>query len=137
MIARLAAILALIVGAIATAPPAAAADTGVCWRGAPRCFALVQLRADNGLGGLDQDRDLQADAMAWAQRMAAAGALSHSAITYGAEIVGMGPDDATIRAAFMDSDPHRAIILDPSLHRVGIGHAWSGDTLYISVRWDY
>ena len=132
--------LAVLLAALATfaaASPAHAVDTGVCWRDAPRCAALVQLRADNGLAGLDQDRDLQVEAKAWARHMADVDVLSHSGVTYGAEIVGMGPDTATILAAFMQSDEHRAIILDPTLHRVGIGYAWSGGTLFVSVRWDY
>jgi uncharacterized protein YkwD len=38
----------------------------------------------------------------------------------------------------MASPEHRAIILDPALVRVGIGHAVSADgTLFISVRFDY
>lgn len=145
---RLALVAVLVLGALVFAPDVHAADTGRCWDHAPRCDALVALRADNGVPGLDQDRDLQAEAQAWAEQMAASGVLSHSAVTYGAEIVGMAPDTATVLAAFMQSschdvppdEPcpgHREILLDAGLHRVGVGHCWRGDLLFISVRFDY
>jgi uncharacterized protein YkwD len=133
---RRAAVAAAVVLASLTPTPAHAADTRACWPNAPRCAALDQQRT--GLPGLDQDRDLQHEAQAWATTMAADGLLRHSAVTYGAEIVGMAPDDATVLAAFMASPEHRAIILDPALVRVGIGHATGADgTLFVSVRWDY
>ena len=147
---RLALVAVLVLGALVFAPDVHAADTGRCWDHAPRCDALVQLRADNGIPGLDQDRDLQAEAQAWAEQMASAGVLSHSPVSqvYGAETVGFAPDTATVLAAFMQSschdvppdEPcpgHREILLDAGLRRVGIGHVWRGDTLWLAVRWDY
>jgi hypothetical protein len=102
-------------------------DTGVCWEHAFRCHALTDLRGTE----LDQDRDLQDRAEWWAQHMATTGILEHSPPVPGGENVGVGPDWRTVYAAFMDSPPHRANILDEDWSRVGIGAHRDGDRVWI------
>ena len=99
---------------------------GECWDTARRCHDITDYRADHNLPGLDQSRGLQDAAKAWARHMAGDGILAHSPGAYRgewSEIVGTGPDWPTVLAAWDQSDPHRAILLDPDLEHVGIGTA--------------
>jgi len=93
------------------------------------------LRASVGVQSLQVDGELTAAAQACAQRMAATNTLSHSPdITSGitqawlkvGENVGVGPDDATIFAAFVASPHHYANLVDPDFNRVGVGVANGG-----------
>lgn len=127
---RLALVAVLTLGALLHPPPARAADTGRCWDHAPRCAALMQLRHDAGVPGLDQERDLQAYARAWAVHMAAGQVLEHSGGPW-SETVGMGPDWRTVFAAFMASPRHRAIILDPGARDVGIGTQRDAERVWV------
>ena len=112
-------------------PTPAAATDGGCWDTAWRCHDLETVH-----GPLDQDRDLQDQAKAWAREMADSGILRHS--TEGSdgysEIVGTGPDWKTVVIAWMDSAPHRAILTDPTLTQVGIGSAGEGPRRWYVVQ---
>ena len=112
-------------------PQPAAATADGCWDIAWRCHELAAIH-----GPLDQDRDLQDQAKAWAREMADSGILRHS--TEGSdgysEIVGTANDWQTVVAAFLQSDPHRAILTDPELHEVGIGVVREGDRVWVAVQ---
>lgn len=127
-VASLTAALVLAAGAI-TLP----GDGGGCWDHAPRCDALVHLRHQAGLLGLDQQRDLQDVAEAWAEHMAATGILEHSGTPGLSECVGYGEDWRTVFAMFMDSPRHREIILDPGNRRVGIGAQRDAERVWITL----
>ncbi|HWW52599.1 MAG TPA: CAP domain-containing protein, partial [Acidimicrobiales bacterium] len=45
---------------------------------------------------------------------------------------GTGPSVASVDQAFMDSPPHRAIILDPRFTEVGVGVVWTGNTMWVA-----
>jgi uncharacterized protein YkwD len=117
-------VIALVVALVAALSPTPA---GTCWDSAWRCHDITDYRATHGLPELDQARGLQDTAKAWARTMAADGVLRHS--TDGgdgySEIVGMGPDWLTVMAAWDQSDPHRALLLDRDLEHIGIGVAYS------------
>jgi uncharacterized protein YkwD len=112
-------VIALVLTLVAALTPAPAQG---CWDTAWRCQDIADYRTDRDLGGLDQARALQDEAKAWARTMAADGVLRHSG--YGlTEIVGTAPDWRTVMAAWDQSDPHRDILTDPGLSRVGVGVA--------------
>jgi uncharacterized protein YkwD len=96
----------------------------------PRLDRLNELRVNHGVRPLDQKDGLQEIANDWADHLAATGVLIHNpklAVdvccyqTVG-ENVGYGPDWLTVFQAFMDSPEHKANMLDPIWHTVGIGH---------------
>lgn len=97
-------------------------------------------RSSRGLGTLAAKADLTAVARDWAEQMAAAGAISHdpdlaekvSGWTVLGDNVGRGPSVSTIHEAFMNSDTHRHIILDPDFNQVGVGIAKAGNTIYVT-----
>jgi hypothetical protein len=76
---------------------------------------------------------LSAVAQAWANKLAAAGVLSHnpglrtqvSDWTVLGENVGMAGDVPTVQNAFMHSPEHKANILDPRYTQMGVGSATS------------
>jgi len=86
-------------------------------------------RAARGIAGLRWDAQLAAKAARWADRMAATGTLSHSAITDGVsagwavlgENVGWGDDVDIVHRQFMNSPSHRDTMLNASFRAVGIG----------------
>jgi uncharacterized protein YkwD len=129
-------LLCAVVALLAVAVPAVASEPS-CWRVAPRCDDVNDYRAAALAGPLDQRIALQAAAQAWADELAASGVLRHSPAAlrgeYGGEIVGMAPDWRTVMAAWDGSDPHRAVMLDRHLTRVGVGRARAGDTLFAVV----
>ena len=93
------------------------------------------LRSSVGVQPLQVDGELTAAAQACAERMAASNTLSHSPdITSGitqqwlkvGENVGVGPDVATIFAAFVASPHHYENLVDPAFNRVGVGVADGG-----------
>jgi uncharacterized protein YkwD len=110
------ALVAALVAALAPVP------VQTCWETAWRCGDIVDYRTDRDLGGLDQTAALQDAAKAWARTMATDGVLRHSFGDY-SEIVGTAPDWQTVLAAWDQSDPHRDILTDPGLSRVGVGVA--------------
>src|SRR5436305_12519808 len=86
-------------------------------------------RAGRGLGGLAVDGQLTAVARSWPQHMASDGTLAHNPNlasqvsgwrTLG-EIVGTGPDDSSIEAAFENSPHHFENMVDPSFNYIGVG----------------
>lgn len=97
-------------------------------------------RADAGLAAVTVKSDLTAVARDWAEHMAAAGAISHdpnlpdkvSGWTMLGDNVGKGPSVSAIHDAFMASDAHRHIILDPGFNQVGVGVAKAGTTIYVT-----
>ena len=90
-------------------------------------------RVSAGLAPLTVNAQLSAVAQAWANKLAAAGVLSHnpslqaqvSNWTVLGENVGMAGDVPTVQAAFMASPHHKANILDPRYTQMGVGSASS------------
>jgi hypothetical protein len=90
-------------------------------------------RVSAGLAPLTVNAQLNAVAQAWANKLAAAGALSHNPAvrtqvtdwTVLGENVGMAGDVPTVQTAFMHSPEHKANILDPRYTQMGVGSATS------------
>jgi Cysteine-rich secretory protein family len=90
---------------------------------------INSLRTSVGVQPLAVDAQLTGLAQAWAQHMAAVGALSHSNLSSGitepwlklGENVGVGPDNPTIWNAFLHSAEHYQNLVDPAFNRVGVG----------------
>jgi uncharacterized protein YkwD len=97
-------------------------------------------RSDQGLPSLATRSDLVAVARAQATRMADSGTLYHNPnLTtdvanwrWVGENVGYGPDVQTVHVAFMNSDAHRANILDTDFTEVGIGVVERGDRVWVA-----
>lgn len=115
------------VGSAALASPAFASPAGDLG------VATNASRTSDGLPALALNAQLNAVAQAWADRLAAAGVLSHNPALRNqvsdwsvlGENVGMAGDVPTVQAAFMASPPHRANILDPRYTQMGVGSATS------------
>lgn len=113
-----------------------------CTRNA-HAFQLAQLtnseRNARGIGSLAIDDTLVNKAQAWAEHMAAVGAISHSRLTDGAgsnwqilgENVGVAPSIPRANELLMNSPPHRQNILNGSFNRIGTGVAQSGGQFYV------
>lgn len=121
-----------------TVPPAPVPSTPV---DAASMFlrALDDERAAHGLAPLTRRADLDEMARSWAVRLAAEGELRHSDLiheivagdwTTAGENLGYGPSPARVFEALVDSPAHRANILDPDFHAVGIGVVWVDDVLW-------
>jgi uncharacterized protein YkwD len=90
-------------------------------------------RVSAGLPALAENAQLDAVAQAWANKLAAAGVLSHNPNvrtqvtnwTVLGENVGMAGDVPTVQNAFMHSPEHKANILDPRYTQMGVGSATS------------
>jgi hypothetical protein len=90
-------------------------------------------RVSAGLAPLTVNAQLNAVAQAWANKLAAAGTLSHNPAvrtqvtnwTVLGENVGMAGDVPTVQNAFMHSPEHKANILDPRFTQMGVGSATS------------
>jgi hypothetical protein len=90
-------------------------------------------RVSAGLPALTENAQLDAVAQAWANKLAAAGVLSHNPAirtqvtnwTVLGENVGMAGDVPTVQNAFMHSPEHKANILDPRYTQLGVGSATS------------
>ena len=99
-------------------------------------------RADAGLPALLPSPHATAKAQAWAETLAASETLRHSNLAEDmpagfrkiGENVGRGPAIGRIHEAFMNSDGHRANVLDPEYNWIGTGYARS-DTgvVYVAV----
>jgi len=97
-------------------------------------------RSDQGLPSLATRSDLVAVARAQATRMADSGTLYHNPnLTtdvanwrWVGENVGYGPDVQTVHVAFMNSDAHRANILDTDFTEVGVGVVERGDRVWVA-----
>lgn len=106
--------------------------------------ALIDLinaeRADAGLTELAVQTDLVGAAEAQAAVIAAAGELSHTSdlgsITTGwvkmGENVGLAGSVETVHQAFMDSEGHRANILDAGYTHLGVGVVEDGASLWVA-----
>jgi hypothetical protein len=90
-------------------------------------------RVSAGLPALTENAQLDAVAQGWANKLAAAGVLSHNPDlrtqvadwTVLGENVGMAGDVPTVQNAFMHSPEHKANILDPRYTQMGVGSATS------------
>ena len=113
---------------------------------ATELFGLMNAdRANRGLAPLTWDQRLSATAQHVSDAMAESGLVAHQDLTailalgYGraAENVLTGPSSVTAISAeygWMNSAPHRAVILDAGLGRVGIGATSSADgRIWIAV----
>jgi uncharacterized protein YkwD len=97
-------------------------------------------RSDHGLPSLATRSDLVAVARAQATRMADSGTLYHNPnlttdVTNWRSVgenVGYGPDVQTVHVAFMNSDGHRANILDTDYTEVGVGVVERGDRVWVA-----
>ena len=97
-------------------------------------------RSDHGVPSLATRSDLVAVARAQATRMADSGTLYHNPnlttdVTnwrWVGENVGYGPDVQTVHVAFMNSDGHRANILDTDYTEVGVGVVERGDRVWVA-----
>lgn len=129
LLAVLLGVLLVLVGSAALDAPAQAAtrETRELERDV---VALVNIeRAKQGLGALSIEKDIRKVARAHSERMADADDLHHnpdfsSQITDWkrvAENVGVGPSVTRIHEALMDSEGHRANILDDQVTEIGVG----------------
>jgi uncharacterized protein YkwD len=109
--------------------------------------AINKFRRHHGLGNLTAYDNLDDKGVLWSTYMAGGncpgGGLCHSDLTSGIEMswslleenVGSGsPSDdlGAIQLGFQNSAPHRANMLDPRVTAVGVGVAFSGDTIYVT-----
>lgn len=110
--------------------------------GAEREFvsAIAQERASRGLGALSDDAELVDVARRQAARMAANKNLHHNPNLQSevrdwevlGENVGRGANVAEVHQAFMESETHRAQILEPRYLEVGIGVVWADGELWVA-----
>jgi uncharacterized protein YkwD len=128
------ALTAVLTGALTAAPAGATtAEDSLTAR-------LNGARSDQGLPSLATRSDLVAVARAQATRMADSGTLYHNPnlttdVTnwrWVGENVGYGPDVQTVHVAFMNSDGHRANILDTDYTQVGVGVVERGDRVWVA-----
>ena len=128
------ALAAVLTGALTAAPAGATtAEDSLTAR-------LNGARSDQGLPSLATRSDLVAVARAQATRMADSGTLYHNPnlttdVTnwrWVGENVGYGPDVQTVHVAFMNSDAHRANILDTDYTEVGVGVVERGDRVWVA-----
>jgi hypothetical protein len=97
-------------------------------------------RSARGLRSVVVKSDLVAVARAWSDHMAAEGVISHdpnlpdevSGWTALGDNVGKGPTVSSVHEAFMNSDAHRLIIVDPRFNQVGVGVTQAGDLIYVT-----
>jgi uncharacterized protein YkwD len=128
------ALAAVLTGALTAAPAGATtAEDSLTAR-------LNGARSDQGLPSLATRSDLVAVARAQATRMADSGTLYHNpnlttdVTNWRAvgENVGYGPDVQSVHVAFMNSDGHRANILDTDYTEVGVGVVERGDRVWVA-----
>lgn len=112
---------------------AASAGTALASPAGDLASATNTARVFAGVAPLTVNAQLNAIAQAWANKLAAAGVLSHNPVlrtqvsdwTVLGENVGMAGDVPTVQAAFMHSPEHKANILDPRYTQMGVGSATS------------
>lgn len=101
---------------------------------------INRTRTEQGLPALLPSPHAMVKAQAWAEHLAATGALAHSDLWAGmpdggvsiGENVGMGGDLDSIHGAFLSSPRHRANLLDPRWNWVGTGVATAPNgTIYV------
>src|SRR5689334_3477368 len=89
-------------------------------------------RKAHGLSSLGSQTSMQSKAQKWAEQLARDNYLHHSTLTSGApscwrslgENIGYGGSLSAVEAAFMNSAPHRANILNGRYTKGGVGVAW-------------
>lgn len=123
----------------ATSAIAAAVDDNP---GAEREFTslIAQERTSRGLGALSDDPELIEVAQRHAARMAAEKELRHNPNLQNevadwevlGENVGRGASVAEVHAAFMESESHRAQILEPRYMEVGVGAVWADGEVWVA-----
>lgn len=126
-VAALSLTVTALVGSAAFASSALASPAG------DLATATNTARVSAGLPALTENAQLDAVAQAWANKLAAAGVLSHNPAvrtqvtnwTVLGENVGMAGDVPTVQNAFMHSPEHKANILDPRYTQIGVGSATS------------
>ncbi|HEY5201215.1 MAG TPA: CAP domain-containing protein [Acidothermaceae bacterium] len=126
-VAALSLTVTALVGSAAFASSALASPAG------DLATATNSARVSAGLPALTENAQLDAVAQAWANKLAAAGVLSHNPAvrtqvtnwTVLGENVGMAGDVPTVQNAFMHSPEHKANILDPRYTQMGVGSATS------------
>jgi uncharacterized protein YkwD len=142
VVARAAAVPAVVAIALAAAGPADAAGSSPA-RTAERALAaaLTAERAAHHLPPLAAAGDLTRVARTWAAQMAAAHEVAQNPdlrdaaapwVSLG-ENVGMGPDAASVDQAFLTSPAHRANLLASDYTQVGIGAAIAADGMVFVV----
>jgi hypothetical protein len=101
------------------------------------------LRSSVGAQPLSVDGELTGLAQSCAQRIAAGGALVHtanlaagvsSAWTKLGENIGMGADNASVWSAFVHSAQHYGNLVNPAFNRVGVGVAYAGGSQWTCHR---
>ena len=132
--------LAIYTGTMLGLAPAARADSGSV--AASFLADLNGLRSSRGLPALATDPALVAIAQVWAVHLSTIGTLVHNPnlgtlapsdwLSLG-ENVGMGPDEPSLNAAFINSPEHYANMTDPRFNGVGIGVALVGSYIYVTV----
>lgn len=130
---------AITAGMFATAAPAEATTASE----ERLAYYHNRARASYGRSSLKLSQSLSDIARAHSRKMRAAGRIFHSAglaytlrnysWTRAGENVGVGPGMYRLHRAFMNSPSHRDNILDRRFRRFGIGAAWDGDRVYVTV----
>jgi uncharacterized protein YkwD len=100
--------------------------------------AMNRDRNAHGLKSLPTQKDVQAKAQAWAERLARENRLYHSTLSDGVntrwcslgENVGYGPSAQSVQKAYMNSPGHKANIVSNVWNGVGVGHAKRGNTVF-------
>lgn len=92
----------------------------LCGPTAWRCRSINDYRVDHQLPRLEQRAGLQSGADAYADQLAQQQVLVH-ADTTAAEVIGYGATWRQIMRLWDRSRPHRRILRDPDLTRMGIG----------------
>ena len=126
---------ALAVFALASAPSGASASQEASF-----VSKINAERSEHGLGTVVVRSDLVQVARDWSAQMVADGAISHdpnvtqkvSGWTMLGDNVGRGATVSQLHTAFMNSEVHRDIVLDPGFNQVGVGIAMDGDTIYVT-----
>jgi len=105
---------------------------GLCTEESRVLRDVNKLRRCRGLGPLKIDFDMQRIAQAHSQRMSQTGGVWHSRYAW-PECVGLSQFYARFPDLFMESSPHRAILMDPSARRAAVGLWWESDAVYCTI----
>ncbi len=98
---------------------------------AAQVIALVNAqRAAQGLSALTINWTLMANAQAWSQYMASNNVFYHSGQPVAENIAAGYASPSEAVSAWMNSEGHRANILNPSYTQVGAGYAYSANSQY-------
>lgn len=110
-------------------PPAPPPPSGAGY--AAQVIALVNgERTARGLPPLAVSSSLMASSQAWSEYMAANNVFYHSGQNVGENIAAGYATPGDVVAAWMNSEGHRANILNPSYTQLGAGYAYSANSTY-------